>query len=123
MTATPGRGERKSLIDMFGYPTYSMDIVDGMQKGFLAEVDYRMLTDGIDWDEISMLSKQGLSIKDLNSHLILPDRDLAMVETIAKNYNELESPRVLVFCKSKNHADQMKPLFQLHGMDHLMVIP
>jgi superfamily II DNA or RNA helicase len=116
MTATPWRGDKKNLEDLFGTTTYSMDIVDGMQRGYLAEVDYRMLTDGIDWDEIAMMSRQGFTIRDLNAKLILPDRDLACVEKFAEHFNTLERPRAMVFCRSTAHADWLQPLFASYGI-------
>ncbi len=51
MTATPWRGDERDLEPIFGPVTYSMDIVDGMQNGFLCDVDYRMMTDGIKFKE------------------------------------------------------------------------
>lgn len=56
LTATPWRGDERSVAALFGEPVFSRDIVAGMQRGHLAEVDYRMLTDGIDWNEIRNLS-------------------------------------------------------------------
>lgn len=116
LTATPWRGDNKDLFDLFGLTTFSMDIVDGMQRGFLAEVDYRMLTDGVDWDEITMMSRQGLTIQDLNAKLIMPDRDLAIVEKFAGHFESLENPRAIVFCRTKSHADRLQPLFTSYGI-------
>lgn len=116
LTATPWRGDNKDLFDLFGPTTFSMDIVDGMQRGFLAEVDYRMLTDGVDWDEITMMSRQGLTIQDLNAKLIMPDRDLAIVEKFAGHFESLENPRAIVFCRTKSHADRLQPLFTSYGI-------
>lgn len=116
MTATPWRGDKKNLENMFGPTTYSMDIVDGMQRGFLAEVDYRMLTDGIDWDEIALMSHQGMTIQDLNAKLIMPDRDLACVEKFTEHFNVLERPRAMVFCRSISHADRLQPLLASFGI-------
>jgi superfamily II DNA or RNA helicase len=116
MTATPWRGDEINLENLFGPVTFSMDIVDGMQKGFLAEVDYRMLTDGIDWEEIAIMSKQGFSIQDLNAKLILPDRDIAIVEIFLKHFSQLENPRAMVFCRSIMHADMLQPMFAAYGI-------
>ena len=116
LTATPWRGDEKTLFSLFGPVTDSMDIVDGMQRGFLAEVDYRMLTDGVDWNEIAMMSQQGLTIKDLNAKLIMPDRDLAIVEKFAGHFGALENPRAIVFCRTKAHADRLQPLFASFGI-------
>lgn len=52
LTATPWRPDEIDLTDYFGYPRVSIDMVTGLKKGFLANVDYRMFTDNIDWDAL-----------------------------------------------------------------------
>jgi superfamily II DNA or RNA helicase len=116
MTATPWRTDGQGMLELFGSPAYTLDIVTGMQRGFLTAVDYRMLTDGIDWDRVSRLSAQGLTVKDLNRHLLLPERDLGMVATICAKMAEVENPRALAFCRSIDHADRLKPLFAARGV-------
>ena len=116
-TATPWRGDELDLSTLFGPPTYVKDIIDGMQEGFLAEVDYRMLTDGIDWDEVARMSKQGHTIKDLNSKLIMPDRDVAIVDKFSEHFFSIQNPKAIVFCRSKAHADKLQPLFSAKGIN------
>jgi superfamily II DNA or RNA helicase len=116
MTATPWRGDERDITDLFGQPVFSMDIIDGMQKGYLAEVDYRMLTDGIDWKEVAMSSRQGLTIKDLNKKLLVPERDVAMVRTISEKISEIPNARALAFCRSIEHAERLRPLFSAQGV-------
>ncbi len=116
LTATPWRGDEQDLTTLFGPTTYSMDIVDGMQRGYLAEVDYRMLTDGIDWDEIALMSREGMTISDLNAKLIMPDRDQAIVEKFVEHFQAIEKPRALAFCRSKAHADRLQPLLTSLGV-------
>ena len=111
LTATPWRGDGYSLKPIFGDPVFSMDIVEGMQKGFLADVDYKMFIDGIDWEDIRNLSKQGLTVKDLNTKLLMPERDLGIIKTIQASMNETKEPRVLVFCRSIVHAERLKNYF------------
>lgn len=116
LTATPWRGDERSLETLFGHPVFTMDIVDGMQKGFLAEVDYRMLTDGIDWEEVRGLSRQGLTLRNLNERLIMPDRDVAIADKFAEHFRATPSPRALGFCRSIEHAERLQPLFAAHGI-------
>ena len=40
MTATPWRGDERQLEVNFGDPIHSVSIVEGMQLGYLAQVDY-----------------------------------------------------------------------------------
>lgn len=111
VTATPWRSDNESLRPLFGDPVFSMDIVEGMQKGFLARVNYQMMIDTIDWDEIRTLSEQGLTIRDLNQRLYVPERDNAMVERIVNDISKVQNHRVLVFCKSINHAKRLQGYF------------
>ncbi|MDE0306169.1 MAG: DEAD/DEAH box helicase family protein [Albidovulum sp.] len=116
LTATPWRGDDRDITELFGEPAYTMDIVDGMQQGYLAEVDYRMLTDGINWDEIARTSINGLTIKDLNQRLLVPERDLAMVQAVCSKMAQMESLQALAFCRSIDHAERLRPLFAAEGV-------
>lgn len=112
VTATPWRGDNKSLRPLFGDPVFSMDVVQGMQEGFLSKVDYQMMLDGIDWDEIRLLSRQGLTVKDLNKALYVPERDLGMVENISEVIDKTTNARTLVFCRSIEHAERLQGFFR-----------
>ena len=81
-------------------------------NGFLAEVDYEMLTDDIDWDEINYMSRNGHTLKDLNQYLYIPERDLSMVERIVDTIEKTNNPRVLVFCRSIQHAEKLLNFFR-----------
>lgn len=116
LTATPWRGDDRDIRTLFGDPAYTCDIVQGMQRGFLAAVDYRMLTDGIDWEEISRASTQGLTVTDLNRYLLVPERDIGMVKTICEKLSKIEKPRALAFCRSIEHAERLQPLFAAQGI-------
>ena len=112
VTATPWRSDKNSLRPLFGEPLFSMSVVEGMAKGYLAEVDYEMLVDDINWDEISFLSEKGYSIRDLNQRLYLPERDSSMVEQIVSVISKTNHPRVLVFCRSIRHAEKLLSYFR-----------
>lgn len=112
VTATPWRGDGKSLRPLFGDPVFSMDVVEGMQAGYLSRVDYQMMIDGIDWEEIRRLSLQGLTVKDLNTTLYVPERDLGMIETVAEVVENTVNARTLVFCRSIEHAERLQAFFR-----------
>ena len=112
VTATPWREDKNSLEELFGKPLFSMNVVEGMRKGFLAEVDYKMLTDDINWEKVYNLSTNGYTIKDLNQRLYVPERDISMVQEIVKTIQETTNPRVLVFCRSIAHAKKLLGLFK-----------
>ncbi|MCG3775309.1 MAG: putative DNA repair helicase RadD [Nitrospira sp.] len=116
VTATPWRGDSKSLQDLFGAPVFSMDILEGMQRGYLAQVDYRMLVDDTDWDEVRNLSREGYSISELNKRLLLPDRDESVIQTVVRHLKDLESPRTIGFCRSIVHAERFRKLLLSNGI-------
>jgi len=121
LTATPWRGDGISLQQVFGKPVFTMGIVEAMQKGYLSPVEYSMLADSIDWDEVALCSKQGLSIKDLNRRLILPERDLAMAKRISDAAKLIRDFRGLGFCRSINHAEKLLPFLRAHGLEAALV--
>jgi superfamily II DNA or RNA helicase len=116
LTATPWRGDERSVEEVFGPTTFSMDIIDGMQEGYLAQVDYRMLTDGVDWDEVSLKSRQGLTVRDLNVLLLMPERDISMVDLIASKMEGLSRSCAIGFCRSIEHATRLQPLLSAKGI-------
>ena len=111
VTATPWRGDAVSLRPLFGDPVFSMDVVQGMQEGYLSKVDYQMYLDGIDWDEIRQLSVQGLTVKDLNTMLYVPERDIGMIESVVDVIEKTPLARTLVFCRSIDHAERLQNFF------------
>ena len=107
LTATPWRGDERQLEDIFGDATYSVSIVEGMQRGYLAEVDYRMLVDDINWEWINSTLPEEVSVRDLNRHLFVPELDEAVVVKIRRHLDEMEEPRCVVFCRSIEHAKRV----------------
>ena len=116
MTATPWRGDGDSIDRVFGSPIAKVSLVDGMAMGFLAEVDYRILCDNIRWKEISHLSKRHLSIRNLNKTLFVPQRDEAAIGKIIKAMAEIESPKLIVFSPSIQHAAHFASLLNASGV-------
>ncbi len=117
VTATPWRTDNISLKPLFGEPLFSMSVVEGMQKGYLSKVDYKMLTDGIDWDKLSELSRMGHTVKNLNANLYVPERDRGMVEEISETIKSTNDPRVLVFCRTIAHAERLLGFFKMYGIN------
>jgi len=105
MTATPWRGDGASIESIFGEPIEQISLVDGMRMGYLARVDYRLMCDNIEWEEVPHLTKKTLSIRDLNKHLFLPQRDDAVIDKILTVAKEMPNPRIAVFSPSKKHAE------------------
>ncbi len=116
LTATPWRSDERLLSDIFGDPTFSMSIVEGMQQGYLAHVDYRMLVDDINWDEIPKLSRQHLTVAQLNRRLFVIDRDEAIVDKLREHLDSIDRPRCIIFCRTKYHAETIYRLLRAEGI-------
>lgn len=116
MTATPWRGDGKSLDDLFGEPIARVSLVDGMAMGFLAKVDYRLYCDNIDWEAVPNLSHERLTIRDLNKRLFLPQRDEAIIGEILSQASRLSSPRIAVFSPSIEHSRRFAAMLSAGGI-------
>lgn len=115
VTATPWRGDKFDIASRFGQPSYSLGIAEGMAAGYLAQVDYRMFVDNLDWDFVRHVSEHGYSIKELNKALFLPQRDEEIVDEFRQAWREIRDPRAIVFCQTIEHAERMANL--LAGAD------
>jgi len=113
LSATPWRGDERHLEDIFGDACHSVTIVEGMQLGYLAQVDYRMLVDDIDWEWLNGELEGEASIRDLNRKLFVPELDEAVVTKIRIHLDDMVSPRCVVFCRSIQHAERVAR--QLHA--------
>ena len=116
MTATPWRGDGKSLDELFGEPIARVSLVDGMAMGYLSHVDYRLYCDNIDWQAVPELSCENLTIRDLNKRLFLPQRDDAVIGEILREASNLENARVAIFSPSIEHARRFAAMLSASGL-------
>lgn len=110
MTATPWRPDGQGLRKWFDYPVVDVDIVRGLREGYLANVDYRMYTDNIDWNALAVgLQGNGMALtpRGINRTLFIEEWDDAVVERLAEAWREQTSPRAIVFCGTIDHAERM----------------
>lgn len=110
MTATPWRGDGLSIDQTFGTPVARVSLVDGMKMGYLARVDYRIYVDTINWEALQQAPRDGVSIRDLNKRLFVPQRDEAIVEEIVRQCEGLSNPKAMVFCASIEHCARFADL-------------
>jgi superfamily II DNA or RNA helicase len=116
MTATPWRGDRGDIESIFGEPLDKISLVDGMKMGYLSTVDYRLMCDNINWDEIPRLAKRSLSIRDLNKNLFLPQRDEAVIDRLLATMKEIDNPKIAVFSPSIAHAEEFAQKLTVRGV-------
>lgn len=112
VTATPWRGDRYDIEDHFGPASYKLGIEEGMHRGYLAQVDYRLFVDNIDWEVVKDASLRSYSMKELNSKLFLPQRDEAVRDELLAAWNSTLDPRGIVFCQTIEHAERMAELLR-----------
>ena len=107
VTATPWRGDEYDITYRFGPPSYTLGIEAGMRSGYLAQVDYRLYVDNVDWSVVRSASRHSYSLGELNSKLFLPQRDEAIRDELATAWGVTPRPRALVFCRTIEHAERM----------------
>ncbi|MGI9002908.1 MAG: DEAD/DEAH box helicase family protein [Pseudonocardia sp.] len=112
VTATPWRGDKYDIESRFGTASYKLGIEQGMKRGYLAAVDYRLFVDNIDWDAVREASTHNYSIKELNRRLFLTQRDEAVVDAFLEAWHTTTSPRGIVFCQTIAHAERMQDLLR-----------
>lgn len=116
VTATPWRGDEMQITDLFGEPVATMGIVEGIERGYLSNVQYRMFADNIDWDVVAENSQNSMTIRDLNSKLFIPSRDEELASKIIHEWNTSGRPQTITFCKGIDHAKRMAELLSAMGM-------
>lgn len=107
VTATPWRGDEYDITRRFGPTSFTLGIEAGMRNGYLAQVDYRLYVDNVDWKVVRSVSHHSYSLGELNSKLFLPQRDEAIRDELAEVWGSIPRPRALVFCRTIEHAERM----------------
>ena len=107
VTATPWRGDGFDIETVFGAPSATCDMAEGIRKGYLSKVNYKLFCDNIDWEIVPELSEQDYSIKQLNKKLFIPQRDEQICDAILEAFNTVIKPKCVVFCQSIEHATQL----------------
>lgn len=107
LTATPWRPDEVDLSDIFGETVVCIDMVEGLRKGFLSNIDYRMYTDNIDWDTLKDLQGQSFTPKQINRTLFIEQWDDSVVYELKRTWKEQLNPRAIVFCGTIDHANIM----------------
>ncbi|MFJ7768035.1 DEAD/DEAH box helicase family protein [Streptomyces sp. NPDC097107] len=112
VTATPWRGDKHDITHQLGAPSFSLGIEEGMRRGYLAQVDYRLYVDDIDWDIVRETSDHSYGLAELNAKLFLPQRDEAIRDELATAWAATASPRAIVFCRTIEHAERLADMLR-----------
>lgn len=108
LTATPWRPDDTDLQVYFGDPVVSVDMVTGLRRGFLTNVDYRMYTDNINWKALGELKGRTFTPRAINRTLFINQWDDAVVYELQAAWKEQPKPRAIVFCGTIDHAITMR---------------
>ena len=116
VTATPWRGDSFDIDSLLGPPVTKIGIAEGLQRGFLSDVDYRLLADDLDWKYVQTISSHNYSINQLNRKLIIPTRD-EQAARIIKNAFEGEGRKSgILFSPTVDHARSMAAMLRRYGV-------
>jgi superfamily II DNA or RNA helicase len=115
VTATPWRGDGYDVDQLLGPPVAKIGISEGLQRGFLAEADYRLLADNIDWEFVKKASRHSYSLAQLNRQLILPTRDEQAVRLIQQVFVSEKRRAGIVFSPTIVHAENFAAMLRHYG--------
>jgi len=115
VTATPWRGDGYDIDEILGPALVRIGIAEGLQQGFLSEVDYRLLADNLDWEAVQDLSRNRYSITDLNKRLIIPTRDEEAARQVKQVYQEESRRSGIVFSPTILHAESFAGMLRRYG--------
>ncbi len=111
LTATPWRADKQALGPLFGNPITQIDLVRALRGGYLANLDYRLFVDHINWDKLRASRQEAVSIATINERIFSDHWSDAQVDRIHETWAEIkqsgEQPRGIVFCKTVEHAQRM----------------
>lgn len=127
MTATPDRMDEKNIREIFGEEVYSIPLEEGIANRWLADVEYHIVSDGIDNRKLSQICKKvlnegkRLSVKQINESIFIKERDLAE-KLIIEEYSQIKkltkSKQTMIFCENIEHADNLSKYFKKVGVVH-----
>jgi superfamily II DNA or RNA helicase len=104
VTATPWRGDNYDIDRLLGEPVYRLGIAEGLARGFLADVDYRLLADNLDWEFVQEASRHGYSLHQLNRRLIIPTRDELAAHLVREVFSSDKRRGGIVYSPTIVHA-------------------
>jgi len=105
ITATPNRLDEQNIREFFGPEVFLLPLEEALVRGYLTPVDYRLLADEISREKMIETPAGKLSIKYLNRTIFIPKRDEEIAEIIAKHCEDIDNPRIMIFCKSIAHCN------------------
>jgi len=115
VTATPWRGDGYDIDRLLGPPLVRIGISEGLQGGYLSEVDYRLLADNLDWEFVQEASAHNYSLSQLNRKLLLPTRDDEAARIVVETFRNERRRGGIVYCPSGVHAKSFAATLRQFG--------
>lgn len=115
VTATPWRADGVSISKWVGRPVFTMGIKEGLEERYLSAVDYRIMTDGLDWSFVKEQSEFGYTVGELNKRLFIPARDEEAIKEIVRAFKDNNCSRGLIFSPSQAHAKHFASVARRFG--------
>lgn len=116
VTATPWRGDGYDIDELLGRPVVRIGIAEGLSRGFLSEVDYRLLADNLDWDVVQEISRNSYSLHQLNRSLIIPTRDEHAATIVKETFDSQKRRGAIVYSPTISHAKFFAGVLRQFGM-------
>lgn len=107
MTATPDRTDKQDIRSVFGKEVFYLPLEEALSQSLLTPVDYRLMTDEIELNQVLQSSDQRLSMSRLNRTVFIPKRDEEIVRIIDKHRNEVLHPSTIIFCQSIAYCEHL----------------
>jgi superfamily II DNA or RNA helicase len=106
LTATPWRPDGQGLDHRFDDPVIEVDLPTGLRDGYLANVDYRVFTDNVDWEQLRELQGDRFTPDKINRTLFITNWTDGIIERTQEAWHELgDGCRAIIFCGTVDHAD------------------
>ncbi|MEO8495816.1 MAG: DEAD/DEAH box helicase family protein [Planctomycetota bacterium] len=115
VTATPWRGDGYDIDEILGPALVKIGIAEGLQQGFLSDVDYRLLADNLNWEAVQQMSRHRYSITQLNKRLIIPTRDEEAARVVKQVFDEEKRRAGIVFSPTIVHAQEFAAMLRRYG--------
>lgn len=116
VTATPWRGDGYDIDRLLGPALIRMGISEGLQGGYLSDVDYRLLADNVDWNFVQEASRHNYSLSQLNRKLLLPTRDDEAARITCDAFQREARRAAIAYCPSAVHARAFAAAIRQYGL-------
>ncbi|HTE49191.1 MAG TPA: zinc-ribbon domain-containing protein [Candidatus Paceibacterota bacterium] len=110
LTATPDRMDQKDIREIFGHEVVNIPLEEALAKGWLAEVEYHLVTDSLNRSRLQEICRNVLkhgkkiSMKQLNETIFIEARD----DKVAEMISSYGKKKTIVFCENVRHADNFQ---------------